>query len=106
MVTIRLSRTPAWKVHPTPQYAHVVRTWRVAGPCSSTVFSDRAPVGHSLTQAPQETQLESAIRLCPPAPIAPPHPGLTANPLRIMETARAGCISSQARTHLAHEMHL
>ena len=87
--TTRPSRTPASNAQPTPQYAQMVRTRLVGMPSRSTVFSVSAPVGHSFTQAPQETQVEEAIPSLPVIP-ALPHAGRLENPAPTIETAKAG----------------
>jgi hypothetical protein len=49
-------------------------------PFSSTVFSVSAPVGHSFTQAPHETQLDVANAVASPIKVPAPAAGLDENP--------------------------
>src|SRR6185295_11166620 len=91
---------PTSKLQPTPQYAHVVRLTYSGLPCVATAFSKSASVGHSLTHAPHETQLEAAN------PTSLPATTLEAKPRPSIEIAKVPWISSQARTQRAQAMHL
>src|SRR5690348_15214894 len=83
---------------PTPQYAHVVTTLRLASPFSMTDFSRRLFVGQACTQAPQETHSDSMKGLSPAET-------MEAKPRPSMVSAKVPWTSSHARTQREHTMH-
>ena len=77
----------------------MVSTVRVGMPRSMTDFSSSVAVGQAWTQAPQETHsLSKKLR--------PPGLTLESKPRPTMVSASVPWISSQARTHRLHTMHL
>ena len=65
----------------------MVRTVSTGRPDCSTVFSVSAPVGHSFTHAPQDTQFDVTNPSCLPSSGREPATGLVGNARPIMVNA-------------------
>jgi formate dehydrogenase major subunit len=95
-----LQLKPGTNVAVVNAIAHVVVTARVGMPSSTTERSCSVDVGQACTQAPQDTHSESMNDSPAPADT------LESKPRPSMVSANVPWISSQARTHREHAMHL